>query len=577
MKIFILDDTERDRQTLAAPFCESHEVRCAPDLESAKQVLANWWPDLAIVDAVFPRQANSKPLFSAGAFLEFIETQEQIENCPAPDIILVSGQNEAAKKFDDVCDWLQHGRISDVIPKSTADIGKSFFQAVIQLRVERLLSQQHWRAAQRTSQKTAEWFQTLGITTASAKILALSDHLLAAAASSAAVLIQGPNGSGKELIAKAIHKLSRTKRPFIACNCATIPVELFESEMFGIEKHGPSQTYVEKPGLFGAAEDGTVFLDEVHSLRPMHQVGLNRVLQERLLHRVGGTADQPMRAKVISATNKDLRELVEEGAFGMDLYHRLAVFLIKVPSLGERKEDIPLLAESFLSDFQNRHHVEAGFCPRMRLGSKTTNLLIRHSWPGNVRELQNCIEAVANLELVRHRSAEEIEISLSALLEVRPELNNVVHVSSSQYDAALEVIAESPARYWSEFTESNIPELTVFIRERLSTQGNELFLDMQMNLESRSESRDPASLHCYKALLYLLLTDTHRASIPELQAVLQLRAWESVKKVATVLSEARGTREPRALVSKMKSEGRWLFVLSAGIVHTVIPENSPLK
>jgi len=202
------------------------------------------------------------------------------------------------------------------------------------------------------------------------------------------VLLEGESGTGKELIAKAIHNLSkRKKNPFIAINCSAIPLELFENELFGHEKGAFTGAVSKKTGKFELAGEGTLFLDEISEMPIIIQAKLLRVLQEKEFYRLGGTKLVCVKCRVISATNKDIEKMVEEGSFREDLFYRINVIHIKIPPLRERKEDIPLLAKHFLEKFskinlKDIHHID---CQAMEA-------LINYNWPGNVRELENAIE-----------------------------------------------------------------------------------------------------------------------------------------------------------------------------------------
>jgi transcriptional regulator with GAF, ATPase, and Fis domain len=202
------------------------------------------------------------------------------------------------------------------------------------------------------------------------------------------ILIAGETGTGKELIARAIHKRSlRSSRPFVSVNCAAIPQSLIASELFGHEKGAFTGASQRRLGRFEMAEGGTLFLDEVGELPNETQIALLRVLQERQFERVGG--NQPIRAdvRVISATNRDLKAAMANGAFRSDLFYRLNVFPIEIPPLRERTDDIPILVEYFI----DRYATEAG--KKIRYASKESmELLQSYPWPGNVRELQNVIE-----------------------------------------------------------------------------------------------------------------------------------------------------------------------------------------
>jgi transcriptional regulator with GAF, ATPase, and Fis domain len=202
------------------------------------------------------------------------------------------------------------------------------------------------------------------------------------------VLITGETGTGKELIARAIHKKSpRSSRAFVSVNCAAIPQNLIASELFGHEKGAFTGATQRRLGRFELAEGGTIFLDEVGDLPAETQVALLRVLQEHEFERVGGTRSLRTDVRVIAATNRDLEAAIAAGAFRSDLYYRLNVFPIEVPPLRRRREDIPLLVQYFIA----RYSRKAGRNIR-RVDKRSLELLQSYPWPGNVRELQNVIE-----------------------------------------------------------------------------------------------------------------------------------------------------------------------------------------
>jgi formate hydrogenlyase transcriptional activator len=202
------------------------------------------------------------------------------------------------------------------------------------------------------------------------------------------VLIYGETGTGKELIARALHDLSSRKpNAFVKLNCAAIPTGLLESELFGHEKGAFTGAIMQRVGRFELANRGTIFLDEVGEIPLELQPKLLRVLQEREFERLGSTRTIRTDARLIAATNRDLKTMVEEQRFRSDLYYRLNVFPIRVPSLRERKEDIPLLVRHFVKEFSRRNHRVIDTIP-----SETMQALIRYHWPGNIRELQNVIE-----------------------------------------------------------------------------------------------------------------------------------------------------------------------------------------
>jgi formate hydrogenlyase transcriptional activator len=202
------------------------------------------------------------------------------------------------------------------------------------------------------------------------------------------VLIQGETGTGKELIAQAIHNRSaRRHQPFIKVNCAAIPSGLLESELFGHEKGAFTGAIMRKPGRFELADKGTLFLDEVGDIPLELQAKLLRVLQEHEFERLGSTRTQQVDVRVIAATHRNLKQMVEDGTFRSDLYYRLHVFPLTVPALRDRREDIPLIACHFIDKYTKRMNRKVETIP-----VRTMEALTDYSWPGNVRELQNFIE-----------------------------------------------------------------------------------------------------------------------------------------------------------------------------------------
>ena len=206
--------------------------------------------------------------------------------------------------------------------------------------------------------------------------------------SNTTVLIRGESGTGKELVAQAIHYNSfRANKPFIKVNCAALPETVIESELFGHERGAFTGAISLRKGRFELAHGGTIFLDEVGDFSPVTQIKLLRVLQEREFERVGGTATIKTDVRVIAATNRNLEELIEEGKFRQDLYYRLNVFPLHIPSLRERKADILLLANYFVEKYSKVNHKDI-----RRISTPAIDMLMNYHWPGNVRELENCVE-----------------------------------------------------------------------------------------------------------------------------------------------------------------------------------------
>jgi len=228
----------------------------------------------------------------------------------------------------------------------------------------------------------------------SPKMLALYDLLEKVAPTKTNVLITGESGTGKELVARAIHYNSpRKEKPFVTLNCGAIPESLIESELFGHVKGAFTDAIATKKGLFEVADEGTLLLDEISELPLLMQVKLLRVLQDREFKRVGGTEDIRVDVRIISATNKDLEEAVREKRFREDLFYRLNVIQIKLPSLRERKEDIPPLAMHFLKKYSEELNKKISV-----ISPDALRILLHYDFPGNVRELQNVIERAVALE-----------------------------------------------------------------------------------------------------------------------------------------------------------------------------------
>ena len=237
----------------------------------------------------------------------------------------------------------------------------------------------------RLKKKIAKKYDIIGGATPIKKVLELIDKV---APTQARILITGPNGTGKELVAHQIHQKSdRHQFPLIEVNCAAIPSELIESELFGHLKGAFTSAIKDRKGKFEAASQGTLFLDEIGDLSLSAQSKVLRALQESKVQRVGSDKDISVNVRILAATNKNLKKEIEEGRFREDLYHRLAVILIEVPSLAERTDDIPLLADHFIAEIAKKDGM-----PIKKIEPAAMNLLKQYPWSGNVRELRNVIE-----------------------------------------------------------------------------------------------------------------------------------------------------------------------------------------
>jgi DNA-binding NtrC family response regulator len=237
-------------------------------------------------------------------------------------------------------------------------------------------------------QRIEDRFQFEGIIAKSPKMLKIFELIKMVAPSSATVLILGKTGTGKEVIARAIHHQSqRRNKPFIATSCASLPESLLESELFGHEKGSFTGAVGRKKGKFEAGDKGTLFLDEIGEINENTQIHLLRAIEEKKITRVGGNEEIDVDVRVIAATNKNLKTMVNEGKFREDLYYRLNVVNIDLPTLKERREDILPLAEHFLKKYAEENNKSI-----KNLSPEVVEFMLNYSWPGNVRELENMIE-----------------------------------------------------------------------------------------------------------------------------------------------------------------------------------------
>ena len=288
-----------------------------------------------------------------------------------------------------------HGSIPDAVEATARGaagyLTKPFDSPVLLAKITEVLRHRSHAASPATARTHDDW--RTGIISQNTRMRALLDEAHLIAASDASVLIQGESGTGKELLARAIHRASaRAAGPFVAINCGAIPEPLLESELFGHVRGAFTGAIQHHSGLIQAADGGSLFLDEIGDMPPALQIKLLRVLQERVVRPVGAVHDQPVNLRVLSATHRDLDSALADGQFREDLYYRINVVRLELPTLAERREDIPLLAEHFLSDLARKYgKTLSGFAP------EALHALATASWPGNVRQLHNVVEQVCAL------------------------------------------------------------------------------------------------------------------------------------------------------------------------------------
>ena len=337
----------------------------ASDGEEALQKVTTFRPAIVITDLVMPRMdglalLRALPLQGADVTTLLLTAQGTVETA-------VEAMKEGA--FDYLTKPVDIQRLKILLDKI----------------VERLETQREVKALRRQLREHGTFGPLIGNSPAMRKIYQVVE---VAAPTSASVLITGESGTGKELVAQTLHQLSpRAAFPFVAINCAAIPETLLESEIFGHEKGAFTGAADRRQGCFELADRGTLFLDEIGEMAPTLQVKLLRVLQERTFRRLGGRAEQSVDVRVIAATNIDPVEAVQKGTLREDLYYRLNVFALRLPTLRERKDDLPLLVQAFVSEFNARNQ-KAIVGP----DQQAMQILEHYEWPGNVRELRNVIE-----------------------------------------------------------------------------------------------------------------------------------------------------------------------------------------
>jgi len=363
MKILVVDDEKNIRDSIRKLFgLEGIEVTTASDGLEGKEVLTAETFDAIILDLRMPGMGGQ-------ALLEWVIA----EGIRSP-VIMISAMGEISDAVRALKSGAEDYLIKPFDPEEL--IHKVKLAALNKKRAD------IQEAGSRTAGPPSRLLGT------SASILSLRSLIERVAATGSTVLITGESGSGKEVVAREIHGASeRAGEPFVAVNIGGLHAELAESELFGHEKGAFTGADARKPGLFELAGEGTVFLDEIGDMPFPLQVKLLRVLQERKIRRLGGTRDLPIAARILSATNKDIDELVARGGFREDLFYRINVVRIRVPPLRERKEDIPLLASHILAKLGER----MGRTPK-RLDADAQARLRSYSFPGNIRELENILE-----------------------------------------------------------------------------------------------------------------------------------------------------------------------------------------
>ena len=416
LKILIVDDEPSHRLMLFAHLKSDYDVSEASDGFQAVEAVKQQFYDLVIMDIRMPG-------------MDGLAALRQIKAISPGIVVFIM---TAFQSVETAREALRQGA-SDYIVKPVdaeellGNIKREFSYRDLQ-RENTLLKE-----------RLGEQFTESNIIVRSRMMQEVLDNVALIAPSDATVLILGESGTGKELIANRIHARSpRAKKPFIKITCAALTETLLESELFGHEKGAFTGATGPKPGRFELANGGSIFLDEVGEMSQTTQVKLLRVLQERQFERVGGTDLITVDIRIITATNKALLDEVEAGRFREDLYYRLNVVPVQLPSLRERPEDIPPLAEHFLKFYTAKNHRDA-----MQILPDALDAMMRYDWPGNVRELENTIERGVIIARSEYLTAEELPPNIREIAKSETGYDSEVTVGGTIKDMEKEFIART--------------------------------------------------------------------------------------------------------------------------------------
>jgi DNA-binding NtrC family response regulator len=365
-RVLIVEDDPHTRNGLSELVqAWGFQTEEAPDGEEALRRVTSFRPAIIVSDLVMPRMGGLDLLRSL---------KDQLSDLT---FILLTAQGTVESAVEAIKEGAYDYLSKPVDPQR--------LQILLQKAVERQETLREVRQLRRQLREVGSFGRIIGN---SAGIRSLYRVIEQAAPTQASVLISGESGTGKELIAQTIHELSpRTTFPFVAINCAAIPETLLESEIFGHEKGAFTGAHDRRTGVFELAHRGTLFLDEIAEMQPATQVKLLRVLQERTFRRLGGRQEQTVDVRVIAATNLNPIEAVRSGKLREDLYYRLNVFAVELPPLRDRREDIPLLVQTFLNEFNTRNGKSV-----RAVDQEAMYILEHYPWPGNIRELRNVME-----------------------------------------------------------------------------------------------------------------------------------------------------------------------------------------
>jgi len=395
-KILIVDDDENIRTQMKWALTGDYEVALAVDRESAVASFNDREPDITVLDLGLPPQPNSPA--EGMAILHALLTSNR-----AARVIVLSGQGERENAIQAIgagaCDFL------------TKPVEIESLKVILQRHAHVSALEKEFHEHQEPA--VTDTFE--GMFGTSPVMRGVFNTISKVAVSTAPVLILGKSGTGKEVAARAIHRRSAcSEGPFVAINCNAIPESLMESELFGHEKGSFTGANAQRKGLIESAAGGTLFLDEIGDLPAPIQVKLLRFLQEKTFQRVGGRQEIKCDVRIVAATNADLREMVAAGTFREDLFFRLAVVTMELPSLVDRGSDIVLIAREFLNRFARQNGKRGlSFAP------DAIQAMLKHPWPGNIRELQNRVQRAVIMAEGKRLSPADLELSNTPAGEIR--------------------------------------------------------------------------------------------------------------------------------------------------------------
>ncbi|MBI3600311.1 MAG: sigma-54-dependent Fis family transcriptional regulator [Nitrospinae bacterium] len=446
-EIILVVDDEQDMLENCSRILNNLGYTCitASNGDEAMGIIKEKLPDLIITDLKMPGKNG-------------LELLKEIKKEDSDGLVIIF---TAFATIESAVDAVKSGAF-DYLPKPfTAD--------QLKITVERALNQKRLAEENRNlKEQLHEHFKYDNIIGQSQKIKDVLNMVSRVARTDSNILLLGESGTGKELIARCIHANSnRAEKPFITVDCASLPENLLESELFGHEKGSFTGAHISRQGMFETANGGTLFLDEIGELTPNLQAKLLRILQERQLRRVGGRSFIDIDIRVISATNKDLGHAIQDKEFREDLFFRLNVISISLPPLRERLDDIPLLCNSFLKKFSD---VNKG------ISDEAVDMLKNYNWPGNVRELQNVIERAVSLSDGGIISVKDLPDNIKGQGQppqspfVKGELKGVVNfkdakkewLSSFEKDYLIELLKRNNNNITKAAEEAGIPRMTIY-------------------------------------------------------------------------------------------------------------------